>query len=457
VRQSDAVLRGRTTVLEAPEKNYVSESRSSREPRRVSVSAGRKLRRDLSEDFADDPHWEDDAPVGRRKTAGVRVRFRGMPATKWGRIAAGCGLVVLLGLCAGLFAMARSFLLHDERFVIPSSSSIEFQGNAHVTRAQLLSIFGEDVERNIFNVSLAQRRAELEALPWVAHATVMRLLPNRMRVSLVERTPVAFVRQGNHIGLVDANGVLLDMPLDTKPDGKYSFPVVTGISANDPLSTRAARMKIYERFTTELDGSGEKISESLSEVDLSNPEDVKASIPDKSSEVLVHFGDADFLDRYKRFEEHLPEWRTVYPKLSSVDMRYERQVVLEMQPGAGVPVTSASNGAAVMAADAKAPAAVAQSSQGDEAKPLEKPGKKISAKPALAAHPAATKHAMGKSKPVAKTPAHVSAKSGTAFPVKGKKADPKAKKHVVVAKPHPVVGKPSAGLTQYHPSQAVQP
>ncbi|WP_433984943.1 FtsQ-type POTRA domain-containing protein [Tunturiibacter empetritectus] len=223
-------------MLEAPGKNYVSESRGSRGPRRVSASPERRLRRDLSEDFADDPHWEDDAPVGRRK-AGLRVRFRGVPSTRWGRIAAGCGVVVLLGICAGLFAMARSFLLHDERFVIPSSSSIEFQGNAHVTRAQLLSIFGEDVERNIFTVSLAQRRAELERLPWVAHATVMRLLPNRMRVSIVERTPVAFVRQGSHIGLVDGNGVLLDMPVEARPDGKYSFPVVTGISAEDPLST----------------------------------------------------------------------------------------------------------------------------------------------------------------------------------------------------------------------------
>ncbi len=80
-------------------------------------------------------------------------------------------------------------------------------------------------------------------------------------------------------------------------------------------------------------------------MDLSNPEDVKALIPDKSNEILVHFGDVDFLDRYRRFEEHLPEWRTVYPKLSSVDMRYERQVVLEMQSGAGVPVTSPGGGA----------------------------------------------------------------------------------------------------------------
>ncbi len=99
------------------------------------------------------------------------------------------------------------------------------------------------------------------------------------------------------------------MPVDAKASEHYSFPVVTGISAGDPVSTRAARMKIFERFTSELDSSGEKISEELSEVDLSNPEDVKAMIPDRSTEILVHFGEENFLDRYRKFKEHLPEWR----------------------------------------------------------------------------------------------------------------------------------------------------
>ncbi len=431
-------------VLEAPEQNRASEYDA---PRRVSAaSPNRKLRRDRSEDFADDPYEDDDVPMRTRGT-GLRLRFRGLPTTKGGRIVAACFVALWLGMCVALVLMVRSFLLHDERFVIQTASSIEFQGNAHVTRAQMLSVFGEDIERNIFNIPLAQRRAELESLPWVAHATVMRLLPNRMRVSVIERTPVAFVREGNHIGLVDANGVLLDMPLAAKSDEHYSFPVVTGISANDPLSTRAARMKIYNRFTTELDGSGEKISQGLSEVDLSNPEDVKALIPDKSNEILVHFGDVDFLDRYRRFEAHLPEWRTVYPKLSSVDMRYERQVVLEMQPGAGVPVdSSAKDGAAVMAANSKVAAATSQDAAVATVKPLAKPPVKASAT-----------HAAGmKGKPVTKVSAHVSAKSETAFSVKAKKADAKVK-HVVVVKHHPVVAKPSAGTTQYHPSQVAHP
>src|ERR1700733_6564686 len=180
LRQSDVVSKRGTAVLEAPEERFASEPVG---PRRVSAAPNRKMRRDFIEDFADDPYEDDEAPVGRRK-AGVRVRFRGLPATKGGRIFAGFLLLLCLGVGAAAFLMAESYLLHDERFVIPSSSSIEFEGNAHVTRAQLLGIFGGDVERNIFTVSLADRRAEMGRLPWVAPATVRRLLPNRMRVSI---------------------------------------------------------------------------------------------------------------------------------------------------------------------------------------------------------------------------------------------------------------------------------
>jgi cell division protein FtsQ len=285
-------------VLEAPEQDY---AREPAVPRRTSAAPKRKLRRDFTEDFADDFPDEDDAPAGRRQR-GVRVRFRwGLPRTKWGRLAAGFAVLVLIGIFAGALLLVRNKVMHDPRFFIQSASSIEIQGNVHLTRDELVNIFGQDVERNIFYVSLAERRAELQQLPWVEHATVMRLLPNRLRVSIVERTPVAFVRQGSRIGLVDASGVLLDMPRHGQGDAHYSFPVVTGIAAGDAASTRAARMKIFEQFTSDLDSSGEHISEKLSEVDLSNPEDVKALIPEQGKDVLVHFGDTDFLNRYRKF------------------------------------------------------------------------------------------------------------------------------------------------------------
>ena len=168
--------------------------------------------------------------------------------------------------------------MHDARFVVASSDDIQITGADHLTRDQILSVFGADLERNIFRVSLGERQADLERLPWVAHATVMRLLPNVLRVQITERTPVAFVRQGSQIGLVDASGVLLDMPADAAGDPHYSFPVLTGLSADEAASERSAKMEVYEQFMHELDGSGQRLTDSVSEVDVADPEDVKALI-----------------------------------------------------------------------------------------------------------------------------------------------------------------------------------
>jgi len=325
-------------------------------PRRAPRAGERLLRRDSA--YPDEFGGGEFGQRVRRR--GVRLDFRwGLPRTLWGRIAAGTATLLILaaGLAALLFT--RSLLLREEHFAIADFSSIQIEGNSHLSRPQLLSVFGTDVERNIFLMPLDERRAELERLPWVARATVMRLLPNRVRISIVERTPVAFVRQGSKIGLVDVHGVLLKMDADApqqdgdaepKPPVHYSFPVLTGISADDPISTRAARMKIYTGFLAALDSGGEKVSTRLSEVDLSNPEDVKAIIPDAASgrpvDILVHFGNDKYLDRYHAYLAHLAEWRTQYPKLASVDMRYERQVVLEMAPGSAVPVSGTDGPAA---------------------------------------------------------------------------------------------------------------
>ena len=302
-----------------------------------------------------------------------------VPKTLWGKIAAGAALLVLTGATIAAAFWARNFLLHDAHFVVPNSESIQIAGNSHLTRAQLLSVFGEDVDRNIFNLPLAERRAELESLPWVAHATVMRLLPNRVRVAIVERTPVAFVRQGAQIGLVDANGVLFDLPgpesypAEAWPGGRagggarnphYSFPVLTGISAGDPLSTRAARMKIYLDFMAALDATGEGISHKVSEVDVSNPEDVKAILPDGGGR--GHPGAlrrGEVFGALSQYQAHLAEWRRSIRKLASVDMRYERQVVLEMQPGTVVPNGDAAPAGAAAQAAAAAPAKAAAAQQ----------------------------------------------------------------------------------------------
>jgi len=200
----------------------------------------------------------------------------------------------------------------------------------------MLPVFGEDVGRNIFFVPLNERRKELEEIPWIERATVMRLLPDRIRVSVVERQPVAFVRQGQQIGLVDANGVLLTMPAALMAQHNYSFPVVTGISASDPLAERKTRMALYQRLLAELDSNGQRISEQISEIDLSDTEDLQVVMPEQGGDILLHFGEDRFLERYQHYKAHIAEWRQQFPKLTGVDLRLDPKFVLQMAAGTDV-------------------------------------------------------------------------------------------------------------------------
>ncbi len=281
-----------------------------------------------------DPDDDDFPRSGRQRFDAPRGPWW-RPESKWGRIFFGLGVVAILGTLATAVQLTRTFLERAARFRIGGSGNIQAAGLSEVTRADVLPVFGEDIGRNIFFVPLSQRRKQLEKIPWVQHATVMRLLPDQLRISVVERKPVAFVRQGQQIGLVDAEGTLLSMPAATMTRHHYSFPVVAGIDANDAPASRRARMAVYTRLVNDLDSTGQHLSEQISEIDLTDPEDARVVMPEQGADILAHFGDDQFLARYQRYKAHIGEWRQQYPKLMAVDLRYDQQVVLKMTPGAG--------------------------------------------------------------------------------------------------------------------------
>jgi cell division protein FtsQ len=250
-------------------------------------------------------------PVRRNKGARGRLRLA----------------LMALGVCLLAGAVAAAAFRYGRaswRFRIESSDAIEIAGIKNATQAQVLAVMGGDIGRNVFFIPLAERKRQLEKVPWVESATVMRLLPNRLRIVIQERTPVAFTRTGDRIELIDANGVSMEMPLGAK----FSFPVIVGNAASDPLSTRAARMKVYFQLIRALDSSGANYSRDLDEVDLSDPEDVRVTVADQNGPLLIHLGSGNYLERYTLYKTHIQEWRQQSRRLLAVDLRYERQVVL---------------------------------------------------------------------------------------------------------------------------------
>lgn len=281
----------------------------------------------------DDPD-ADDRPRKKWNEKGESDSRWYWPSSTIGRVLLGLSALVVLAIAGTTIDFSKRYLQHDSRFRIAGTNHIQVAGLTEVTRAELLPVFGEDIGRNVFFVPLSERRKQLEQVPWIQQATVMRVLPDQLRVDVVERKPVAFTRHGQQIGLVDASGVLLNMSPAAMAAHHYSFPVLTGIDAGDKPASRQARMNVYARMMSDLDSNGQHNSEQLSEIDLTDPEDARVLMPEQGTDILAHFGEDHFLERYQRYKDHIAEWRQQYPQLAAVDLRYDRQVVLDMASGA---------------------------------------------------------------------------------------------------------------------------
>jgi cell division protein FtsQ len=226
------------------------------------------------------------------------------------------------------------FFYYSPRLLLTGGEQIEPIGNHYVPRDAVVEKFAADRGRSVVRVPLDERRQALEEIPWVEQASVERILPNRIRVDLVERTPVAFLRLGSALALVDAQGVILERPLE----GTFHFPVVTGIRKTMPREVREQRMKLYVQFLRDIEEVKPAATDHVSEANLADSKDLRAmltGIQEKSAgasadagPVLVHFGDGDFAEKYRALVENLAQWRAAAGRVESVDLRFARQVVV---------------------------------------------------------------------------------------------------------------------------------
>ena len=279
----------------------------------------------------------------------VPVRRGALPRKAASRLKLALVLMLVAGSVVLVWLVLYRYGTRSWRFRIDSSDNIEISGSGNVSHAQVMEVMGGDIDRNIFFVPLEDRKRQLEAIPWVESGSVMRLLPNRLRIVVHERTPVAFVKVSSHIALIDRNGIVMELPSGQQVS--YSFPVIVGMSESDPPSTLVARMKLYMQLVHELDSGGAQYSRDLSDVDLTDPEDMKVTVPDPHGAVLLHLGSSAFLERFKIYVAHAQEWRTQFMRLESVDLRYDHQVIVNPDSTAANPRSASRSSDKVVGAE----------------------------------------------------------------------------------------------------------
>jgi cell division protein FtsQ len=299
-------------------------------PRNASAADADSYRPDLLHE--DEPRY-----LRRQKPVEIRRKKFGGKSASFYRRAFVFGLIATATLAAA--AIAADFLYHSPQVALLKPDQIELTGNRIVSRDAVLQQFARDRGHSVLSIPLDARRSALEELSWVESAGVQRILPNHIRVEITERTPMAFLRNGTELALIDAHGVILDRPRGED----FHFPIVTGLSDNMSRDERARRMQTYQDFIKDIDVVRIASSDRVSEIDLSNAKDLRAvmtgiSTANDSQAVSIQFGQSDFAGKFRLIIDNFAQWQAANGRVRSIDLQYSRQVILNTDTTGGTTV-----------------------------------------------------------------------------------------------------------------------
>ncbi|MDQ1471449.1 MAG: cell division protein FtsQ [Bryobacterales bacterium] len=246
----------------------------------------------------------------------------------WLRVAAWSG--VFMGVAWGGIEV-HSFLLRDPRFELACESAnrdcanLEIHGTNFANRARVAAVFSPDFGRSIFDSPLAERRRHLLAIDWVRTAAVTRVWPNRIVVTITERTPVAFAKlpmanSARHwMALIDQDGVLLSLPSKVR----FHLPVLSGITDTQSDEERMTRVHAMQHLLEDLGPQAKDISE----INAANVQEMRvvADVDGQGVELLL--GDQHYRARYQNFVSHYPDIRIHSEHASTFDLRLDDRIL----------------------------------------------------------------------------------------------------------------------------------
>jgi cell division septal protein FtsQ len=139
-------------------------------------------------------------------------------------------------------------------------------------------------------------------------------------VHVAERAPVAFVTlSSSRFALIDEDGVILPSAKD-----RFTLPVLAGVRAADPLTLRRERVHRMLGLMTELAEAGKNISE----IDVSDRDNLKVSQPYDGRVLTLLLGDRNFAARYGNFLSHYKEIQSKLPGAMTLDLRLEDRITV---------------------------------------------------------------------------------------------------------------------------------
>ncbi|MBM7061621.1 cell division protein FtsQ/DivIB [Pseudomonas sp. UL073] len=129
------------------------------------------------------------APRGASRMVAKEPLASRMPKPNFGFLKQLLWLMVLAALAAGSYEGAQRLMPYADRPISKISVTGELSYISQAAVQQRLAPYLAGAK--FFSVDLAGMRAELESMPWIAHAEVRRVWPDQVSIRLEEQLPVA--------------------------------------------------------------------------------------------------------------------------------------------------------------------------------------------------------------------------------------------------------------------------
>jgi cell division protein FtsQ len=148
-----------------------------------------------------------------------------------------CALVFSSALAYGAVIGGQTARAYDaltggiERLAVAAGFGVKritVNGRLHATDAAITAALGAGPDTMMLGFDTDAAKQRLEAVPWIRHAQVMRLLPSTLQVLIEERTPYAVWQNQGQTYVVDPEGVVLAPALR---EAYASLPLVVGEGA----------------------------------------------------------------------------------------------------------------------------------------------------------------------------------------------------------------------------------
>jgi cell division protein FtsQ len=108
-------------------------------------------------------------------------------------------------------------------------ATVSLSGQRQVSREEIFAAAGVTNHSSLLFLDVAAARAKLEAIPWIAEATVRKLYPDRLQITVTEREAFALWQRDGTVSVIAADGTVLGAKVEPR---LATLPFVVGNGAN---------------------------------------------------------------------------------------------------------------------------------------------------------------------------------------------------------------------------------